>query len=181
VGFDNSAAMARVAQYLLSLNHRDIGVISGDIQESDRARLRLEGTRQAMRDAGVPLPEDRVFISNYSMEASRAACRELMRRAPQTTAIMCHNDVQAFGAILELQKLGLSVPHDVSITGFDDLEWARHISPALTTVRVPWGRMAEIAAEMLVKQLKGEGGQHATILDWDLVVRDSTAPPKQRR
>lgn len=181
VGFDNAAAMARTARYLLSLGHRHICVISGDVEESDRARLRLDGARQAMQEAGVPLTDDRIFVTSYGMDASRSACRELMRRAPQTTAIMCHNDVQAFGALLELQRLDLPVPGAVSITGFDDLEWARHLSPALTTVRIPWGRMAEIAAEMLVSQLDGRDYQRSTVLESDLVVRDSTAPPRQGR
>ena len=178
VGFDNRAAMAHTANYLISLGHRNIAVICGDARSSDRARLRLEGARQAMQQAGLALPDTRIAHSDYTMDASRAACRELVRRAPETTAIMCHNDVQAFAALLELQTLGLAVPRDISVTGFDDLEWARHLRPGLTTVRVPWARMAEIAADMLVAQLDGEEFRHATLLDFDLVVRDSTAPPR---
>jgi len=178
VGFDNGAAMAHTANYLLSLGHRNIAIIGGDTRNSDRARLRLEGARRAMRDAGLDLSEERIAHSDYSMDSSRAACRELLQRAPEITAIMCHNDVQAFAAVLELQRLGMEVPRDISVTGFDDLEWARHLRPGLTTVRVPWGRMAQIAADMLVAQLDGEEYRHSTLLQFDLVVRESTAPPR---
>ncbi|NEX48606.1 LacI family DNA-binding transcriptional regulator [Pseudotabrizicola algicola] len=180
VGFNNAEAMSRIAKYLISIGHLKICVISGDVVESDRARLRLEGIRNAMKSAGLPLPDEQIRICAYEMSASRQACRDLLNRTPDATAIMCHNDVQAFGALLELQSLGLRVPEDISVTGFDDLEWARHLSPALTTVRVPWGKMAELAAEVLVAQLNGSEFPQATLLDFDLVVRDSTAPPRPR-
>src|SRR5690606_36502722 len=76
------------------------------------------------------------------------------------------------------QSLGLRVPEDISITGFDDLEWARHLAPALTKVRVPWGQMAEIAADVLVAQLDRRPYPKSTMLDSDLVLRDPTAPPR---
>ncbi|MBE2278352.1 MAG: LacI family DNA-binding transcriptional regulator [Rhodobacteraceae bacterium] len=177
VGFDNSAAMAHTTRYLLSLGHRAIGAITAEARASDRARLRLQGARQVMAEAGLALDETRVAYSDHSMDSSRAACRQLVQQVPGLTAILCHNDVQAFAAILELQAMGLAVPDDVSVTGFDDLEWARHLQPALTTVRVPWGRMAELAADILVAQLEGEDFRRSTKLEFDLVVRQSTAPP----
>src|SRR5690606_19452452 len=108
--FDNRAAMAHPANYLISLGHRNIAVICGDARSSDRARLRLEGARSAMQQAGLALPDDRLAHSDYTMDGSRAACRELLRRVSEITAIMCHNDVQAFAALLELQNQGQDVP-----------------------------------------------------------------------
>src|SRR6056297_1209550 len=175
VGFDNAGAMAQVARHVISLGHRNIGVLAGKIQGSDRVRLRLEGIRRAMDDEGLDLPERRVVFSSYSMSDSRAGCRELLRRDPILTAIICHNDVQAFAAILELQSLGMKVPDDCSVTGFDDLEWARHLTPSLTTVRVDWGRMAAITADYLVTQLDGREFPHTTRVDADLVLRESTS------
>lgn len=179
VGFDNHAAMAHTTNHLIDLGHRHIAILGGDTRSSDRARLRLEGARDAMQRAGLALPDRCIIHSDYTMDGARAACRELVRRAPEITAIMCHNDVQAFAALLELQALGLEVARDMSVTGFDDLEWARHLRPGLTTVRVPWGRMARIAADTLVAQLEGEEFRHSTLLDFDLVVRESTAPPRR--
>jgi len=167
-----------MTRYLVSLGHRTICVISGDVVESDRARLRLDGIVEAMRAADLEMPDHQIRICHYEMSASRQACRELLQRNPGTTAIMCHNDVQAFGALLEVQSLGLKVPEDISITGFDDLEWARHLAPALTTVRVPWGQMAEIAADILVAQLDRRPYPKSTVLDSDLVLRDSTSLPR---
>ncbi|MWD25895.1 LacI family DNA-binding transcriptional regulator [Aquicoccus sp. SCR17] len=177
VGFDNAGAMARMTRHLLSLGHRRIGVLAGDIEGSDRVRLRLDGIEQALAEEGLELPDHRLIFSSYSMADSRASCRELIRRDPNLTAIICHNDVQAFAAVLELQSLGISVPDQCSVTGFDDLEWARHLVPALTTVRVDWGRMARLATDALVAQLDEKDFAHTTQVDADLVLRDSTAPP----
>ncbi|MBZ8135430.1 LacI family DNA-binding transcriptional regulator [Afifella sp. IM 167] len=180
VGFDNIREMGRITRYLLNLGHRRIAVISGDPGESDRAKLRLEGIRQELRAAGLDLPPERICVCRYSMDASRSGLRELIARDPTTTAIICHNDVQAFAALIEAAEMGLDVPGDISITGFDDLEWARHLKPALTTVRVAWSEMAALAADTLVAQLKGENFVHSLLVSADLVVRDSTAPPPAR-
>lgn len=179
VGFDNAAVMSRMTRYLISLGHQRICVISGDIVESDRARLRLEGIRQAVSAAGLALDEGMVAIAAYEMSAARTACRELLSRNRDATAIMCHNDVQAFAALIECQSLGLRVPQDVSITGFDDLEWARHLSPSLTTVKVPWGEMAQMSADILVAQLQHRAFPRSTLLECDLVLRDSSGPPRR--
>jgi LacI family transcriptional regulator len=178
VGFDNAGAMERITNHLISLGHTRIGTISGDTRASDRARLRLEGTRKAMKAAGLALDPRHIIASEYTMDSARMACRELMRRFPDITAIICHNDVQAFAAVLELQSRGILIPEDVSVTGFDDLDWVRHIRPGLTTVRVPWAQMAEIAADVLVAQLREQPFSHTTLLEYDLILRDSTAPPR---
>lgn len=178
VGFDNAGAMGRMTRHLLSLGHREFGVISGNIDGSDRARLRLNGIEYELAREGLGLPRDHVVFSSYGMSDARTSCRELLRRHPSITALICHNDVQAFAALLEAQSRGYEVPTELSITGFDDLEWARHLSPALTTVRVDWARMAILAADVLTAQLNGRDFPHVMKLETDLVLRKSTAPPR---
>lgn len=181
IGFDNAAATARAANYLIQLGHRHIAVISTDTSQNDRATYRLQGIRGALAAAGLSLDPKLVYSCGYTFEESRLALRELLARDPRITAVLCHNDVIAFGALLEAQSLGMAVPDDLSLVGFDDLAWAAHLRPSLTTIRVPWGQMATLAADFLVRRLRGEETAHATKIEFDLVVRESAGPPRARR
>jgi LacI family transcriptional regulator len=105
----------------------------------------------------------------------------LMQVQPAPTAVVCGNDVLAFGALLEAQKLGLEVPTQLSIVGFDDLDLARHVQPALTTVRVPAEEMWRLAAERVIDAMRGAEVPRTTEIEVALVVRDSTAPPPRER
>ncbi len=181
VGFDNRRAMARAAQHLLDLGHRQIAMLAGHTRENDRARARVDGARDALLSAGLELPPKRLVERRYGLAEARDGMRQLMAARPAPTAVLCGNDVLAFGALLEARHLGLNVPQAVSIVGFDDLELARHLEPAITTVRVPSQAMWSLAAERLIGALRGETVPARTELEVDLVVRQSTAPAPQRR
>jgi LacI family transcriptional regulator len=106
--------------------------------------------------------------------------RELMALRPAPTAILCGNDVLAFGALFEAQRLGIEVPKALSIIGFDDLELANQLQPALTTVRVPTDEMWRAAADRLLAMLRGETAPRRTEIEVSLVVRGSTAPAPRK-
>jgi LacI family transcriptional regulator len=181
VGFDNRRAMARAAQHLLELGHRRIAVLSGITRDNDRARARVEGARDALQAAGLALPPERLVERRYALAEARDGLRQLLAARPAPTAVLCGNDVLAFGALLEAQQLGLTVPDQLSIVGFDDLELARHVEPALTTMRVPSEAMWTLAAERLIGALRQEPVPRQTELEVDLVVRQSTARVPRRR
>lgn len=176
VGFDNRAAMAQAAQYLIDLGHRDIAMLAGVTQGNDRALQRVQGLRQALQAAGLDLPAHRLVERPYALGEAREGLRRLMAQRPRPTAVVCGNDVLAFGAMLEATHLGLDVPGDLSILGFDDLEMARHLRPALTTVRVPTEAMWTTAADRLVAAIRGEAFARSTEVDVALVVRQSSGP-----
>ncbi|WP_029525091.1 LacI family DNA-binding transcriptional regulator [Polaromonas glacialis] len=176
VGFDNVAAMAQATQYLIDLGHRHIAMLAGVTQFNDRALQRVEGVRRTMQSAGLDLPPERLVERAYALADARQGLRQLMAHEPAPTAVICGNDVLAFGAMLEAASLGLQVPHDLSIVGFDDLEMARHLQPALSTVQVPTESMWSTAADRLVAAIRGEPLQRSTKIDVALVVRQSTGP-----
>ena len=176
VGFDNAAAMAQATQYLIDLGHRHIAMLAGATQNNDRAMQRVEGVRRTLQAAGLDLPGERLVERPYALADAREGLRQLMAHKPAPTAVICGNDVLAFGALLETASLGLQVPRDLSIIGFDDLEMARHLQPALTTVRVPTEAMWSTAADRLVAAIRGEPIQRSTQIDVALVVRQSTGP-----
>lgn len=176
IGFDNAAIAERAARHLLDLGHRRIAVLAGVRDGNDRAAGRVEGVRRALGARGLDLPAARVAESRYRIADGRAAFRTLMGLDPPPTAIVCGNDVLAFGAILEAAALGVAVPGTVSILGFDDLDWASEITPSLTTMAIPAAEIGRRAAEFLVDSLRGRPVARATPVEVRLVVRQSTGP-----
>ena len=176
VGFDNAAAMAQATRHLLDLGHRRIAMLAGVTQHNDRASARVDGVRRALKQAGLTLPPQRLVERRYGLADAREGFRVLMQARPAPTAVLCGNDVLAFGALLEAQRMGLRVPADVSIVGFDDLELAHHVQPSLTTVRVPAEPMWRTAAERLIDALRGEAVPRETKIEVALVLRESTGP-----
>lgn len=180
VGFDNARAMGQVVRYLLDLGHRRIAMLAGVMRDNDRASARVRGVQEALAAAGLGLPAHRLAERPYGLAAAREGLRQLMETTPAPTAIVCGNDVLALGALLEAQHLGLKVPRELSIVGFDDLEMASHVQPALTTVRVPAEAMWRRAAERALAMVRGDAPIRDPEVEVSLVVRGSTAPPERR-
>lgn len=181
VGFDNARAMAQVVRYLLDLGHRHIAMLAGQTRDNDRAAARVAGVRDALRAAGLTLPASRLVERPYELGAARDGLRVLLQADPAPTAVVCGNDVLATGALLEAARLGVAVPGQLSIVGFDDLELAGHLQPGLTTVRVPAEEMWRLAADRVLDALRGVEVPRATEIEVALVVRGSTAPPPGAR
>jgi len=177
VGFDNTHAMGQVVKYLVDLGHRRIALLAGVTRDNDRATARARGVREALAAAGLDLPASRLVERRYGIAPARDGLRQLMAAKSRPTAIVCGNDVLAFGALLEAQRLGIAVPRQLSIVGFDDLELASHIQPSLTTVRVPADEMWRCAADRVLAALNGEEFPRETEIDVALVVRESSGPP----
>ena len=177
VGYDNRAGAAAVARYLADLGHREIAMIQGPTAVNDRAFLRARGVHDALEARGIPLSPGRVVERPFSITHARAALRHLLSGAPEITAVVCGNDVLAIGALLEAQSLGLEVPGQLSIVGFDGLELAAQMAPPITTVDVHTGRMGRNAGEYLLARLKGDFAPPKTLIESSLVVRGSSGPP----
>lgn len=177
IGFDNQRAMRKVLGYLHDLGHRSFAMIAGIAEDNDRARERIAGAREALERRGLHLAPANLLERPYAMPAGRKALRRLMAQADRPTAVVCGNDVLALGALLEAKALGLRVPEDVSITGFDDLDLAKEIPPGLTTVHAPLKEMGRLTAAYLLDAAPtGEDVPHIE-LPAELVVRGSTGPP----
>ncbi len=176
IGFDNRAAMERVVAHLYDLGHRSFAMIAGIGENNDRAAERIAGTREALRRRGLGLAPERVLQRPYSLAAGREALKTLLAQPERPSAIVCGIDVQAVGALLEAQASGLSVPGDLSITGFDDLDIAGEIPPGLTTIHAPMAEMGRGAADFLCAEAAAEDAPMKIELPAELVVRGSTGP-----
>ncbi|MBN8988886.1 MAG: LacI family DNA-binding transcriptional regulator [Rhizobiales bacterium] len=177
VGTDNEAAAHRAATHVIDLGHRRIGIVSALQRNNDRASARVAGFRRALSEAGLDLPSQWHVEVPYALDDAREAARYLLNLKDRPTAVVCGNDVIAYGVLLEAERSGFSVPRDLSVVGFDDLDWSRHLRPSLTTIHVPTGETWQRAGEYLVRSLAGEQTIMHHEVDFSLVVRESTAPP----
>lgn len=173
IGFDNCASMNELAQEVIDRGHRRIGVISGITKGNDRATQRIKGIEQAMIRNGLDPATLKIIETPYEVDNAGDALEELMDAPERPTVVMCGNDVLAVGAQRRAQDMGLDVPKDLSITGFDDIELARIVSPTITTVHVPHREMGRRAAKELVKMVEDGDLGVSTELQSSLRLRDS--------
>jgi LacI family transcriptional regulator len=177
VGFDNAEAARKLAAHLLDLGHRQIGVIAGLTRNNDRAAARLEGVRKALRERGLAVPRAMLIERPYRIAEGQFALRALLEAPQPPTAVICGNDQLAFGALIECSRRGIAVPRQLSVVGFDDLEFASQITPALTTVSVPAEEIGRRAAEYLLATLAGHTSPQTIEVPVNVVVRESSGPP----
>lgn len=154
VGFDNRAAMRSMADQVIALGHSRLALISARTAQNDRASSRLAGIVDAMNAAGLAPENLNVVETTYGIEEGANAFGEVMEAVPTPTAVFCGNDVLAVGAMRRARDMGVTVPDDVSIIGFDDIELAQVVHPALTTVHVPHLEMGRRAALAIVEMVK---------------------------
>jgi LacI family transcriptional regulator, repressor for deo operon, udp, cdd, tsx, nupC, and nupG len=176
VGIDNVGASRRAVQHLLALQHRNVWHIAGPVGNI-LTRERIAGYRAALDTAGRKVGAQRIVHGDFTIEGGRRAMRALMKGRSRPTAIFAANDETAIGAIVELAGIGLSVPSDVSVVGFDDIEVAGSYNPPLTTVRQPRFEMGYKAMSLLGERLRNSGTKaRQIVLPSALIVRASTAP-----
>ncbi|WP_206996971.1 LacI family DNA-binding transcriptional regulator [Trinickia mobilis] len=177
VGFDNTEAAYSVAQYLVNLGHRNVGVIAGSPEHNDRAAERASGIRECLAAHGLSVHSEIHVERPYLISEGKSAIQAMMSGPSSPTAVICGNDQIAFGAMIGAKTMGLAVPQDVSITGFNDFDWAAYLTPSLTTVRVPAQDIGAAAAKYILKCLSGAVLPKFIEIPVNLVVRGSTAPP----
>ncbi|MGB1177325.1 MAG: substrate-binding domain-containing protein [Candidatus Puniceispirillaceae bacterium] len=157
----------------MSLGHKRIGLISAATESNDRARARVLAVRYVMEEAGISLDNLNVIETEYGIETGAMAFQALMNSGQAPTIVFCGNDVLAVGAMRQAQKMGINVPANISITGFDDIEIARVVVPELCTVHVPHRKMGARAAGILVDMVEGRPFPHTTQLDVTVEIRGS--------
>ncbi len=176
---DEGGAFAAVT-HLIECGHRRIAFLQGD-EDTLAPKRRLAGMRRAFEEAGLVFTTERCLIRGWGIANGHHATIELMRSFPDTTAIFCVNDRVAVGAYLALASMGLRVPQDVSIVGYDDEpEVANLMVPPLTTVALPHRDMGEYSVDVLLDQLAGKTVRESLVrVMCPLIQRASVAPPRE--
>lgn len=178
---DNVAATKMVVDHLLALGHKRIGVISG-LKDNPHTIDRLEGYKQSLRQAGIDFQNTLVAEGDFTLWSGQNAAKHFVNLQNRPTAICCMNDEMAIGAIQTLKAHHLNVPDDISITGFDDINYAKYWDPGLTTIAQPADEIGRIATETLLRIIEGEDlSQREVILPTEFITRQSTAPPRKSK
>ncbi len=177
VAMDDEAAAKEIARYLWHCGHRRLGFVSGRV-EHPSAHARRKGFADALAELGCS--DFTEAPGNFQFDLGIEAAKELMASPTPPTAIFAANDDSAAGVMAGLAQLGLKVPDDVSVAGFDDSWIAQSVWPYLTTIHQPIADMAAAAALMLIDRNGVPTAKRALMLDYHLVVRGSTAPPKEK-
>lgn len=176
VDADSYGGSLAAVSHLIELGHTRIAFIGGR-SELDSSRLRENGYRDAMAAAGLEVPESYVRESRYDPDVAEAIALEMLALPERPTAIFAANDVTALRVLGAAAMIGLRVPEDLSVVGFDDIPQASLASPHLTTVRQPLGAMGQAAMQMLLDLLAGKERDTHVRMPTELVVRESTAAP----
>lgn len=181
VKIDNRVAAGIAIDHLADLGHVRIGHVVGPAGNV-LSEARLSGTRERLAARGLALHPEAIYLGDFSLESGRAAAKSWLAQPPQTrpTAIFLSSDAMACGFIGEVHRHGISVPGDVSVVGFDDIELTSHVAPPLTTIRQPRLAIGRVAAERLLKRIEGRPDEpQDVVLPVELVIRNSTGRPRQ--
>ncbi|MFD1658970.1 LacI family DNA-binding transcriptional regulator [Streptomyces caeni] len=178
IGATNWHGGLAATRHLIELGHRRIAALSGPARMMC-SRARVDGYRAALETAGLPYDPGLIRAGNFHHDAGYRLGLDVLRRPDRPTAVFAGNDLQALGLYEAARELGLRIPEDLSVVGFDDLPVARWVGPPLTTVRQPLREMAEAAARLVLDLARGDGATAATRVELatSLVVRSSTGAP----
>ncbi|WDP89951.1 MAG: LacI family DNA-binding transcriptional regulator [Desulfobacter sp.] len=179
VGIDNYKGGYAACRHLVDLGHRRIAMVAGKFSISDRSFHRWHGYKKCLGDHGIPYDSNLLVQTGYSLTGGRDCIKKLMGQEDPPTAVFCSNDYLAIGAMKGARELGIDIPGHLSVIGFDDIQIASYISPALTTISQPAYEMGRLGAEILFGHIQGQSEQENKachkMLDFNLVVRESTA------
>jgi LacI family transcriptional regulator len=177
VGSTNRKGAFKATEYLIKLGHQRIGFITGWM-DLGCSRERLAGYKEALRVYQFPVDDNLIFKGDFHQSSGFEGTRAFFNLSDPPTAIFASNDVMAMGVIEAARMLGLRIPEDISILGFDDIPMAANLHPKLTTVRQPLEQMGRLAAKMLLDLIHEPQKEPLHIeLPTELIVRDSCQAP----
>jgi LacI family transcriptional regulator len=169
---DNASAAEQAVEHLYALGHRRIAHIRGP-EVVTTAFDRTSGYRRGLKKVGLPVEEKWIAEGYFDEKSGYEAFRWLMRQTPRPTAIFTTNDIMALGALRAAREMGIRVPEDVALFGGDDIPFARHVQPPLSTIRQSMDAMGMAACEKLFQQLDKQEIEPTTMVPLELVIRES--------
>jgi DNA-binding LacI/PurR family transcriptional regulator len=178
VGIDNLGSSREATGYLINLGHRRIGYI-GDRFGFQSDTDRFGGYRQALEQADIPFRPELVAHGDGQPTGGAEAMHQLLNLPQPPSAVFCYNDMSALGALRTCAARKLNLPGEMSVVGFDDIFLASYTNPPLTTIRQPKEEMGRLGAEILLKLLSGMRCEFNLRVPGQLIIRESTAPPKR--
>jgi LacI family transcriptional regulator len=180
VDSDNRLGMGLLMDHLIGLGHRRIGFVTGSLMEGN-ALDRQAQYRASLEAAGLGFDPSLVVAGDWSLGKGYEGLKALCALPEPPSAIAFSNDQMAIGGIKAAHDLGIRIPEDLSITGYDDIQYASFLTPPLTTVRQDIGAVGDVVADLVLARIEGERDAGPVVLQPRLVVRESTAAPRPLR
>ena len=173
---DNEAGAASAVSLLIEAGHTHIGILTGNVEIATAAQ-RLAGYKSVLKESGIPIRQSLIRPGSFHREHAIEDATALIRARPAPTAIFAANNILAEATLVALEQMGMRVPRDMSVVGFDDEQWMSIVNPGLTTVRQPVVDIARSAAELALRRLReGLGSRASTVVfRTELVERGSVA------
>ncbi|HEX9889482.1 MAG TPA: LacI family DNA-binding transcriptional regulator [Nitriliruptorales bacterium] len=178
VRVDNFRGAHDAVTYLIGLGHERIATIAGPTSVTT-GQERLKGYTRALEEAGIAVDDRLVHFGNFKQESGYDLAQRLLASDPAPTAVFVANNLMTLGAMIAFNEAGVEIPAELSVVGFDDVDWATLTRPQLTVVAQPAYEVGADSAELLLRRMnEGNGSKRRTLLlTPELIVRDSTAPP----
>jgi LacI family transcriptional regulator len=181
IGPDNRKALQQLTDYLFQLGHRRFGVIAQEMSNNDRAAARMAGIRDTLGRHNIELKPSQIAVGRWGIREGRELFRQVMAANPRPTAIICGNAYQAVGAVLEASAQGITMPDELSIVGYDDIEVMDELPVTITTVRVRSDEVGRRAAQFVMSRLENR----PIDIEWEcateIIRRRSSGPAPRRR
>ncbi|WP_022664143.1 LacI family DNA-binding transcriptional regulator [Desulfospira joergensenii] len=175
VGIDNYQGGYRATEHLVQLGHRRVGMVAGKFSISDRSLHRWHGYRQCLKNYGIAYDNSLLFQTDYSLTGGSVSVKKMLALKKSPTAVFCSNDYLALGAMKGARECGLSLPEDLSIVGFDDIQISSYVIPGLTTIHQPAYEMGQLGAKLLFRLMEEKQSKPVQVmLESSLVIREST-------
>ncbi|PWI33410.1 LacI family transcriptional regulator [Vibrio albus] len=178
INIDNVLGGLIATKHLINMGHKTIACITGPLEKAD-ARERLEGYRQALNSSDIEYRDDLVVEASFTEESGARATEKLLGRNYEFSAIFASNDHMAFGASEVLKTKGYAIPEQISLIGFDDVIFARYLTPSLTTINFPVESMSEEAVQLVIQKIKKHDKNVNFKLSPSLVIRASVRNLKE--
>ena len=176
VGIDNFQGGYRATEHLVQRGHNCIAMLAGDFSFSDKSLHRWHGYKKCLKDHGIPYRSSLVLQTQYTLESGREGIKRLLSLNHALSAVFCSNDFLALGVMQGAREMGMTIPEQLSVVGFDDMAISSYINPSLTTIRQPAYEMGQIGVQVLLSQIRDRNHKPVhRILPTNLVVRESTA------
>ncbi len=183
IGSDNQRAFYDATRYLIKLGHRRFGMLGQTSEHNDRAAARLRGVKFALEEEGLAIRPAHYLEGFWSVAEGRKLFRQLMAAGPRPTAVICGNGSFAMGALLEALSMGIRVPDEITLFGFDDFELMKELPVPLSTIHIPSEEIGRKATQYLMAQL----GEIQLDVDWsvhsrceaEFIIRESSGNPRE--
>lgn len=176
VGIDDELGAYLATKHLIAMNHRNIALVTGKTEESEVNRYRYRGFMKAVAEADIPLGQCPIVCTDVNFKGGMAAAQKIIYNYPEVTAAFVVADITALGMIKLYHRIGKSIPEDLSLVGFDDLNICQYTFPGLTTIRQDINRKGMEVASVLIQKINGECGTRNTILPVELILRQTVLP-----